>query len=1367
MKTIKFLLWSCAVLLLPRFALADLVGPYTPDANTLFLLHFDEAAGGSVTTNLGIKGGNFYSVNEAAASATPPVVTTMLGAPSYVNGATNFNLCMTNPTVGYEFGYDFNNNGQYDGDVSSTVQSADRMAMTNLNMGFGGNSPWTLEAIIQPSNTVGNQEIICTDNSQGNALRGFQFRITSGSLQFQFIGGPSPTAVSAPIPTTGNDAFVAGAGTWFHVAAVYNGTNVTLYWTKLDPANGAAHVLGTPAAMTIDATRGAIQSPLIIGNENRNNAGEQFSGSIDEVRISSVARGSGQMQFFSPLVTITANPISQNIDYNQPVSFNVAASSQFPLAYQWRFDSNSIAGATNILYSIPNVAASNAGFYDCIVTNSIGNAATSAPAHLVVGAANFIADRYSFTSDTTDSIGGQTGTNFGNATVSGGQLVLDGSAGTYMQLPANLFNGGNATALTVEWWASYGANSPNVYPFAFGYTNFVIGAGVVGINYVNFNSHDGGGNQTLSSSPSDPSFAQSVTGTGNFDGQTVHVACVMDPPNKTLAIYTNGVLEIANTNFTVNIANINDQLSFIGRSLFAADPYLNASIDELRIFKGALSSITIKQSQDQGPNTLLADGPAKFVLQPTNTSVPLGQSVTFTASAVGYLPITYQWLTNGVPVLGATNATLSFTPDLGDNNATVQVYATNTIGVTTYVTNSTTATLTVFVPPTLAWLDAAHGGADSQWNTTSLDWTNTAGGGPLAFAQTDTALFDSRGTGSPTVDVSQPISPASIQVNSATDYVLTSSGGTGSLTGQGGITKLNSGKLVIDLTNRLSGPVTISSGTLQVGNADSSGSLGSGVVTNNGTLSIDRFDTTLNVGNNIHGTGTVSFDGAGAVTFSGNSDYTGLTTVNSGIVFLTSSTGFGSTSTGTTVASGAQVYVTANVDIAEGLTISGVGDNNGALRKGGAGQTTETAPIALAADSTIGVDTGATLVVSNNITGGFALTAVGGGTLTLITNSTLNGFTLNGPVVNVGSQGALGTGPVTVSGTGRFVLATGMTFTNAINADMVSPGAVTGLIMVGDNTNGTITTVTGPLTFNNNAVNGGDFYGPVTSGYLLIAGPVTNTLGGTVSARGGFVRFSGGGNYITFNQGQDTTSLGANNGISPNATFNQGSSGASVFDLNGFNQTFTGITDGGTNPEAITNSTATLSTLTFNLSGGNTYAGTIGGNVALVQNGSGSLQLTATNNSYTGNTTVNGGTLDLVNASLSKNSTVTIASGANLVLDAATTNIVNHLILNGVSQPAGIYNGTTSPPFLSGAGALQVVPVNTTPTNITATVNGSQLTLSWPADHTGWRLQAQTNPVGAGLGSNWTDVTGSTSVNSMPFTIIPTNGNVFFRMVYP
>jgi hypothetical protein len=76
--------------------------------------------------------------------------------------------------------------------------------------------------------------------------------------------------------------------------------------------------------------------------------------------------------------------------------------------------------------------------------------------------------------------------------------------------------------------------------------------------------------------------------------------------------------------------------------------------------------------------------------------------------------------------------------------------------------------------------------------------------------------------------------------------------------------------------------------------------------------------------------------------------------------------------------------------------------------------------------------------------------------------------------------------------------------------------------------------------------------------------------------------------------------------------------------------------------------------------------------------------------------------------------------------------------------------------------------INSNPTNIVFSVTGgNQLTLAWPADHTGWRLQSQTNSLSAGLGTNWVDVTGSTATNQVLAPVNPVNGSVFYRLVYP
>jgi autotransporter-associated beta strand protein len=88
--------------------------------------------------------------------------------------------------------------------------------------------------------------------------------------------------------------------------------------------------------------------------------------------------------------------------------------------------------------------------------------------------------------------------------------------------------------------------------------------------------------------------------------------------------------------------------------------------------------------------------------------------------------------------------------------------------------------------------------------------------------------------------------------------------------------------------------------------------------------------------------------------------------------------------------------------------------------------------------------------------------------------------------------------------------------------------------------------------------------------------------------------------------------------------------------------------------------------------------------------------------------------------------------------------------------------------FNASSGLLTVVQaVATNPTNITCATSNGSLTLSWPTDHIGWRLQAQTNSPNTGLGTNWVDVPASSSTNSVTMPLDANNGSVFYRMVYP
>jgi hypothetical protein len=74
-------------------------------------------------------------------------------------------------------------------------------------------------------------------------------------------------------------------------------------------------------------------------------------------------------------------------------------------------------------------------------------------------------------------------------------------------------------------------------------------------------------------------------------------------------------------------------------------------------------------------------------------------------------------------------------------------------------------------------------------------------------------------------------------------------------------------------------------------------------------------------------------------------------------------------------------------------------------------------------------------------------------------------------------------------------------------------------------------------------------------------------------------------------------------------------------------------------------------------------------------------------------------------------------------------------------------------------------PINPSRTNIVVTTTNNNLYLTWPADHTGWTLQTQTNGLSVGLSTNWVDVAGSASTNQNVVPINPANGSVFYRMI--
>jgi hypothetical protein len=131
-----------------------------------------------------------------------------------------------------------------------------------------------------------------------------------------------------------------------------------------------------------------------------------------------------------------------------------------------------------------------------------------------------------------------------------------------------------------------------------------------------------------------------------------------------------------------------------------------------------------------------------------------------------------------------------------------------------------------------------------------------------------------------------------------------------------------------------------------------------------------------------------------------------------------------------------------------------------------------------------------------------------------------------------------------------------------------------------------------------------------------------------------------------------------------------------------------------------------------------------------------------------------GGTLQITNlgAALQADDTFTLFT--------ATSHSGNFTNLEGSPGGGLIYSFTN--------GVLSVVsPIAANSTNITFAVSDGALTLTWPADHLGWLLQAQTNTVTTGLGTNWVTISGSAATNQIVFPLSPANSSVFYRLAHP
>ncbi|WP_327520805.1 autotransporter-associated beta strand repeat-containing protein [Bosea sp. (in: a-proteobacteria)] len=502
------------------------------------------------------------------------------------------------------------------------------------------------------------------------------------------------------------------------------------------------------------------------------------------------------------------------------------------------------------------------------------------------------------------------------------------------------------------------------------------------------------------------------------------------------------------------------------------------------------------------------------------------------------------------------------------------------------------------------------------------------------------------------------------------------------ISGSGSVTQSGGGTLILTNTNSYTGGTTITTGsTLQVGNGGTTGTLGTGAITNDGVLAYNFVSIGINhtVTDTISGTGSLNVIGGGII-LTGTNTYSGTTTIaaNSGLA-IGNHTSTGTLGTGAVVNGGELVVARTNRHV-----ISNDISGSGALRQRGNGTAVLTGTNTYTGATTI--DFGRTLQVGDGGTTG----TLGTGAVT--NNGTLAFDRTDSPVV---SNAITGSGSLTQTGSGTLILTgangyTGPTTIAAGSTLQLGNGGTTGSLGSGAVTNNGVLTVNrntlgGPLTLAN-AIGGTGSLNVVSGGVYLTG---ANTYGGTttIGPSGGIQVGAGGttgslGTGAVTNDGllylnRSNTHI-VSNAISGSGELRQLGAGTAI--LTG-NNTRTGITtidsgrtlqvgDGGTTGTLGTGMVNNAGTLVFNRTGQVTQTGAISGSGTLRKEGAGELVLTG-NHGYTGATTVNAGTLS-VNGVLSASSQVTVNAGGTL----GGVGTVTRTTINGGTLSPGNSVGT-------------------------------------------------------------------------------------------
>ena len=699
--------------------------------------------------------------------------------------------------------------------------------------------------------------------------------------------------------------------------------------------------------------------------------------------------------------------------------------------------------------------------------------------------------------------------------------------------------------------------------------------------------------------------------------------------------------------------------------------------------------------------------------------------------------------------------------------------------------------------PPLLW----SGSANSNWDiNNTTNWINYFSGNPGVWNNGDVTVFDNSASGTTTVNLTSLVSPLSLVVsNSSKAYTFT---GSGSIAGVP-LIKKGAGSLTLQATNTFSNGTseiqngilvlaapTVFNSQLSVGNMTNSGA---SLMVSNASLNVSNY-LAISPGGGANGNlSTVTFTNAGVICgnlsvgwdggLAGNKTrqslgiYGNSTFVDNGIFLLGESVG----STSTVVVANSAIVTktnsylsigtsgTAYLTIKDNAIFNTRGDFNVADVGNAAGTLTLQDNAQITASS-VYVGKSAACVGTVNQTGGSFTGNLGGAEFQIGVNG--QGYWNQ----SGGSNNA--SGYISI---GRFSGANG--FLNVSGGNFNQTGTGTGLI-VGEGGSGTLTIAnTGLVT-------------SISTGFGVTLG-LTSGSSGEIDLNGGtlvahHVLGGSGFSVFFFNGGTLKAGPGASTNFMSLLTSIIVSPGGALIDSAGNNITITndiyddggGLTKLGTGALFL-NGASTYSGLTVVSNGVLGGSGSIAGSVNVGPAGTLAPGVRVGTLTINGNLTLNGNLAIEVNKSLAQSNDVTKVMGTLTNAGTGTVSVTN---LGANALAAGDKFTLFNKPMANG-GALTVVGagvfwtnklavdgsisvlsttiVSTSPVTLANLFGAGNLNLSWPADHTGWRLEVQTNSLTAGIGTNWATWPNSAATNAVFIPVSPLNPAVFFRLVYP